>query len=449
MATTPSFVRRSFQKRWGLKPDPHSPVQFARFSSVFQPLTPIFAQNFEAGMCCSPKNNFKALLFILVFAYSPLVFKAQDHAQNDAQHDAHATETDTTHAAHAAPAKEKKFDAAEVIFGHVLDGHEYHFMDIGDHPVTLPLPIILYSPSRDTWDVFMSSHFEHGHAAYKGYTMLNKHSIHELGLDEKKFSEGTIVPLDANGKYDPTVTYYDLSMTRNVVQMLLALVLFTVIMFRVAGRYKKGVGVTSAPQGSQSLLEPIITFVRDEVAKPNLGHKYERYLPFLLTVFFFILVNNIFGLIPGSANVTGNIAFTVVLGLLSFVVILFSSNKHYWGHIFNPPGVPLGVKFILVPVEFLSVFIKPFALIIRLFANMVAGHIIIICLISLIFIFGELSPIAGWGASPLSIGFTVFIYLIEVLVAFLQAFIFTMLSAVFIGQALEGDHHDAAEGAHH
>jgi F-type H+-transporting ATPase subunit a len=220
-------------------------------------------------------------------------------------------------------------------------------------------------------------------------------------------------------------------------------------MFRVAGRYKKGVGVTSAPQGSQSLLEPIITFVRDEVAKPNLGHKYDRYLPFLLTVFFFILVNNIFGLIPGSANVTGNIAFTVVLGLISFVVILFSSNKHYWGHIFNPPGAPLGVKFILVPVEFLSVFIKPFALIIRLFANMVAGHIIIICLISLIFIFGELNPIAGWGASPLSLAFTVFIYLIEVLVAFLQAFIFTMLSAVFIGQALEGDHHESAEGAHH
>jgi F-type H+-transporting ATPase subunit a len=219
-------------------------------------------------------------------------------------------------------------------------------------------------------------------------------------------------------------------------------------MLRVAGRYKKGVGVTSAPKGSQSLLEPIITFVRDEVAKPNLGANYLRYLPFLLTVFFFILVNNIFGLIPGSANVTGNIAFTVVLGLLSFIVILFSSNKHYWGHIFNPPGVPFGVKLILVPVEFLSVFIKPFALIIRLFANMVAGHIIIICLISLIFIFGELSPIAGWGASPLAVGFTVFIYLIEVLVAFLQAFIFTMLSAVFIGQALEGAHHDEAH-AHH
>jgi F-type H+-transporting ATPase subunit a len=189
------------------------------------------------------------------------------------------------------------------------------------------------------------------------------------------------------------------------------------------------------------LFEPIITFVRDEVAKPNLGHNYEKYLPYLLTVFFFILINNIFGLIPGSANVTGNIAFTVVLSLISFAVILFSSNRHYWGHIFNPPGIPMGVKFILVPVEFLGVFIKPMALIIRLFANMVAGHIIIICLISLIFIFGQLNPVAGWGVSPVSVGFTIFIYFIEVLVAFIQAFIFAMLTAVFIGQAREGEHH--------
>lgn len=385
---------------------------------------------------------------IAVFGLFCVIFQDGLMAQHlENEHVTTPASDSVTH--HAAAPEKEKLDLAGVIFGHVLDGHEYHFMDIGDHPVTLPLPIILYSPTRNTWDIFMSSKFDHGHADYKGYRMLNEHFIHEMGLDPKKYSEGTIVPLDANGKFDPTVKYYDLSMTRNVVQMLLALIIFTVLMFRVAGRYKKGIGVTSAPQGSQSLLEPVITFVRDEVAKPNLGHKYERYLPFLLTVFFFILVNNIFGLIPGSANVTGNIAFTVVFGLLTFVVILFSSNKHYWAHIFNPPGVPLGVKFILVPVEFLSVFIKPFALIIRLFANMVAGHIIIICLISLIFIFGELSPIAGWGAAPLSIGFTVFIYLIEVLVAFLQAFIFTLLSAVFIGQALEGDHHDGAEGAHH
>ena len=337
--------------------------------------------------------------------------------------------------------KKKGFNASEVIFGHVLNAHEFHFLDIGDHPVTIPLPVILYSSQRGLTS-FSSSRFEHGHKIYEGYAILTEHRIKEWKLDPAKNYIGDIVAVNEQGEYDPSVKIFDISLTRNVVQMLLALTLFTWVMIRIAKRYKSGVGVTSAPRGSQSLLEPVITFVRDEVAIPNLGHKSDKYLPYLLTVFFFILINNLFGLIPGTANVTGNIAFTAMLGLISFVVIMFSTNKHYWGHIFNPPGVPLGVKFILVPVEFLSVFIKPFALIIRLFANMVAGHIIIICLISLIFIFGQLSPIAGWGASPLAIGFTVFIYLIEVLVAFLQAFIFTMLTAVFIGQAFEGEHHD-------
>ncbi|MEJ0103300.1 MAG: F0F1 ATP synthase subunit A [Bacteroidota bacterium] len=340
--------------------------------------------------------------------------------------------------------KKKGFNASEVIFGHVLNAHEFHFLDIGDHPVTIPLPVILYSPQRGFTN-FMSSAFEHGHKTHEGYAILTEHNIEEWKLDIKKNNIGDIVAVNEAGEPDLSVKVYDLSLTRNVVQMLLSLILFTWIMLRIAKRYKSGVGVTSSPKGSQSLLEPVITFVRDEVAKPNLGHKADRYLPYLLTVFFFILINNIVGLIPGTANVTGNIAFTAVLGIISFVVIMFSTNKHYWGHIFNPPGVPLGVKFILVPVEFLSVFIKPFALIIRLFANMVAGHIIIICLISLIFIFGQLNVYAGWGASPFAIGFTVFIYFIEVLVAFLQAFIFTMLTAVFIGQAFEGEHHDTHE----
>jgi F-type H+-transporting ATPase subunit a len=332
------------------------------------------------------------------------------------------------------------FNVGDVIFEHVLDGHEFHFFG-----ASIPLPVIVYSPQRGV-SSFMSSAFHHGEHAHDGYMLLTKENIARMNLDPKVFKPEQIIAVDASGNYDPAVKVYDFSLTRNVVQMIIALILFTWIMLRIAKRYKSGVGVTSAPKGSQSLLEPVITFVRDEVAKPNLGHKTDKYLPYLLTVFFFILINNIFGLIPGSANVSGNIAFTAILGLISFVVILASSNSHYWKHIFNPPGVPLGVKFILVPVEFLSVFIKPFALIIRLFANMVAGHIIIICLISLIFIFGQLHPAAGWGASPLSIGFTVFIYFIEVLVAFLQAFIFTMLTAVFIGQALEGDHHDAHEG---
>jgi F-type H+-transporting ATPase subunit a len=358
-------------------------------------------------------------------------------------------------AQHAETKKKEGFNASEVIFGHILDGHEFHFLDIkgkdGEiHPISIPLPIILYT-KEGGFKVFMSSKFHHGHTAHEGFRMLDEHYLHQLteqGVDVKKemLSVGKIIAVDQNDKWLSSVKVLDLSLTRNVVQMLIALFILTWLMLSIAKSYKKGLGVTSAPKGKQNLMEPVITFVRDEVAKPNLGHKYEKYLPYLLTVFFFILINNVIGLIPGTANVTGNIAFTAVLGVISFVVILFSSNSHYWGHIFNPPGVPLGVKFILVPVEFLSVFIKPFALIIRLFANMVAGHIIIICLISLIFIFGQMNAAVGYGTSPIALGFTVFIYMIEVLVAFLQAFIFTNLTAVFIGQAFEGEHH---EEAHH
>jgi F-type H+-transporting ATPase subunit a len=341
--------------------------------------------------------------------------------------------------------KKQRFNAKEVIFGHVLNAHEFHFLEIkkkdgSSHPVAIPLPVILYSPHRGLTS-FMSSRFEHGHKSYKGYMLLTDEKIKELGLDEKKYHAEQVIAVNNNGGIDFSVKVYDLSLTRNVVQMLIALLIFVWIMLKIAKRYKNGEGVRTAPNGVQGFFEPIITFIRDEVAIPNLGRHYEKYLPYLLTVFFFILINSVFGLIPGTANVTGNIAFTMMLGLISFIVILASSNKHYWGHIFNPPGVPLGVKFILVPVEFLSVFIKPMALIIRLFANMVAGHIIIICLVSLIFIFGQLSPAVGYGSSPVAIAFTIFIYFIEILVAFIQAFIFALLTAVFVGQAREGEHH--------
>jgi F-type H+-transporting ATPase subunit a len=341
--------------------------------------------------------------------------------------------------------KKQEFNAKELIFGHVLNSHDFHFLDIKHEDGTsthigIPLPVILYS-SQKGFSVFISSEFEHGHKTYNGYMLLTDESIEKLKLDEKKYNPQQIVAVNDNGEIDASVKVYDISLTRNVVQMILSLSLFVWVMLRIAKRYKSGVGVTSAPRGSQSLFEPVVTFVRDEVAIPNLGDSHEKYLPFLLTIFFFILINNLVGLIPGSANVTGNIAFTFIFGVIAFVVILASSNKHYWGHIFNPPGVPGWVKGILVPVEVLGVFTKPFALIIRLFANMVAGHIIIICLISLIFIFANLNIAVGWGVSPVSIAFTIFIYFIEVLVAFIQAFIFAMLTAVFIGQAREGAHH--------
>ena len=340
-----------------------------------------------------------------------------------AQHETHKA---TEHIAeHKVVKEEKAFDASKVIFSHILDAHEFHIFEYTnsegeEQHVTIPLPVILYSPQRG-FSVFMSSEFHHGEHEANGYKMVGE----------------KIVPVEEG------VVVYDFSITRNVTQMLIALIILLWIMVSVAGKYKKNGKI--APSGMQNAMETVIVFVRDEVAKPNLGAKAEKYLPYLLTVFFFILVNNILGLIPASANVTGNIAFTMVLALISFVVILFSTNKHFWSHIFNPP-VPGFVKPILTPVELLGVFTKPFALMIRLFANMMAGHIIIICLISLIFIFGGLNAGIGLGFSPVSIAFAVFIYVIEVLVAFIQAFIFTMLTAVFISQAFEGEHH--AEGHH-
>ncbi len=305
---------------------------------------------------------------------------------------------------------------------HILDAHEFHFLTVGETEVALPLPVIIYSPQKG-FDAFMSSRFQHGEAAYDGYKLV----------------EGKIVAVD------PGVTLYDLSITRNVAQMFLGLIILVWLLIAVANKYTKN-GSMKAPSGFQNALEPVITFIRDEVGKSNLGKKYEKYMPYLLTVFFFILINNLFGLVPGSANVTGNIAFTVVLGLISFVVIIFNTNGHFWKHIFNPPA-PGFVKPILLIVEFLGIFTKPIALIIRLFANMVAGHMIITCLIFLIFIFGTLSVGAGYAFSPVSLAFAIFIYLIEILVAFIQAFIFTNLTAVFISQAFEGAHdHDDSHG---
>jgi F-type H+-transporting ATPase subunit a len=322
---------------------------------------------------------------------------------------------------------EEKLDPAKLIMEHIQDAHDFHFFtlkktDGSEFHATLPLPVIIYSSTKGI-SLFSSSNFHHGHEAHNGY----------------RLEEGKIV------SEDPAEKIIDLSITKNVVQMLLALTLLVSLMVGIANKYKKGQGVQTAPKGWQNAIEPVITFVRDEVAKPNLAGKYQKYLPYLLTVFFFILINNLFGLLPGSANVTGNIAFTVVLGIISFFVILFSTNKHFWGHIFWYPGVPVVVRLlIMLPVELLGVFTKPFALIVRLFANMVAGHIIILSFITLIFIFGSMSAIAGWGFSPLSVLFAVFIYLIEIMVAFIQAFIFTNLTAVFIGQAFEGGHHDEA-----
>jgi F-type H+-transporting ATPase subunit a len=401
---------------------------------IFQRSALIFAPNFRKDMSKLCLKYTSALVFSLFFA----LFSSLSLAQET-----------TAVQEHAAP---KKMDAGEIIIDHVSDAHEYHFLTIPNEAnpheskhITLPLPVILYQEGKGL-SVFMSSAFHHGHEAHENYRLITKEYLEHEGLAEMKdakgqpiYQVGRIYALSAEGKPDANIKVMDFSLTKNATQVMLALILLIYLVLASASKYKKGKGVNSAPAGFQNALESMVTFVRDDVAKPNLGKKSEKYLPFLLTVFFFILINNLFGLIPGSANVSGNIAFTVVLGVISFLVILISTNKHFWGHILNPP-VPLGVKPILIPVEILGIFTKPFALIIRLFANMLAGHIIILSFISLIFIMAAMNTALGWGTSPLFVLLAVFIYLLEVLVAFIQAFIFTNLSAVFIGQAFEGGH---------
>ncbi len=368
--------------------------------------------------------SLKSLKVLLVAVFSVFLLLAS--------HNSYSQETkDTTKTA-----KEGTFDPAKIIMEHVMDAHEFHFFsykgsDGEEHEVSIPLPVILYSQERGLV-AFSYGHFHDNdsHGIYNGY----------------KNEEGKIVAVDAAGNVDENVKVYDLSLTRNVIQMFIALIILVWILLAAANKYQKN-GTNVAPTGNQNMIEVVVTFIRDEVGKPNLGKKYEKYMPYLLTVFFFILINNLIGLIPGTANVTGNIAFTLVLAAISLLVILFSTNRHYWGHIFWPPGVPILVKFILIPVELLSVVIKPAALMIRLFANMIAGHIIITCFILLIFIFGGMNHVAGWGFAPVSVAFTIFIYFIELLVAFIQAFIFTTLTAVFIGQAFEGEHHDGHDHA--
>lgn len=323
----------------------------------------------------------------------------------------------------------KKFDANATILGHIKDAYDWHFFDIpgenGHIPVSIALPVIVYSPAQGV-EVFSSAKFDHGHAAYNGY---------QIG---------------ENGRIERTdnASFFDLSITKNVASMLIGIVLLLVIFIGVANKYKRN-GPNVAPSGLQNALEACILFVRDDIAKPNIGKKYMRFMPLLLSFFFFIWINNMLGLLPGAANFTGNIAVTAAFAFVTFIVMLFSANKHFWSHLFNPPGVPMGINILLTIIEIISFFIKPIALMIRLFANILAGHIIILSIISMIFIFGAMNSIAGWGFAPVSVAFTLFMYALELLVAAIQAFIFTNLTAVFIGQSVEeGHHHEEAHGEH-
>ena len=319
--------------------------------------------------------------------------------------------------------QKEKFNVGEMITHHISDDRGWEFA----HGITLPLPVILYTKEKNL-EVFSSSRLDHG-AVYNGY----------------KSEHGHIYRADASGKIieGSNKTIRDFSITKNVASLLLSAVILLIVFTSIAGSYGKNKG--KAPKGLQSFLEPIVLFVRDEIAKPNLGPKYATYLPYLLTLFFFILVNNLLGLLPGGANLTGNIAVTLVLAIITFFVTNFSGNKHYWMHLVKPTGVPVALLPIMIPVEIVGLFMKPLSLMIRLFANITAGHIIILSLLSLIFIAGQAGTGTGYGVSLIVVPFTLFMNLIELLVAFLQAFIFTLLTSMYIGSAIE-EHHEADHG---
>lgn len=305
-------------------------------------------------------------------------------------------------------------NVSEVILHHVQDDHVWHFTD----GLVLPLPIIVYSESKGL-EIFSSANFYDEHHNIVPY----KHSSTTYLLDHGH------ITIEGSDEY-----VLDLSITKNVAMLFVNVSLIIFIFMRVVAGYRKNVG--KAPSGIQSFIEPIILFVKDEVIKPNVGPKFEKYLPYLLTLFFFILFGNLLGLLPGAANLTGNIAVTMALAVFTFLITLFSGNKAYWSHIFWTPGVPLPLRVIILPVEIIGIFTKPFSLMVRLFAAITAGHIVLLSLLCLTFIFHS------WGAGIGSSIFVIFINLIELLVAGIQAYVFTLFSSLYIGLAIEEhDHH--------
>jgi F-type H+-transporting ATPase subunit a len=342
------------------------------------------------------------------------------------------------HASSGNEPSDEKFNASKLIMEHIADSYEWHITKLGDFNVSIPLPVILYS-SNSGFHFFISNKLHHGTMTYSGFS---------IGGEKSKY-KGKIVEVAADGS---EVRPIDISITKNVASLFSSIILLLLIFLSIAKRYKEG--YNRPPKGIQSWLEPIVIFVRDDVVRASIGEeKYHKYLPYLLTAFFFILINNLMGLVPifpGGANLTGNIAVTMVLALFTFVTILFSGSKDYYMHLVNAPGIPWWLKFpipLMPIVEIMGVFTKPFVLMVRLFANITAGHIIALGFFSLIFIFGERSTIQGYGASIISIAFTIFMGLLELLVSFIQAYVFTLLSALYIGMALE-QHEEHAEKSH-
>jgi F-type H+-transporting ATPase subunit a len=327
--------------------------------------------------------------------------------------------------------EDSTFNAGKFVIEHVTDAYDWHIVSFKHTNISVPLPVFLYS-KKSGLHVFLSSRFQHGNTSWKGFKIAG----------EGKY-EGKIVELDKTGEI--TGRPFDFSITKTVAGALISAFILLFFMIQAARLSVKNKGI--APSGFLNLVEPIVLFVRDDIAIPSIGEKkYIKFLPLLLSLFFFILLNNLMGLIPifpFGSNVTGNISVTLVLALFTFFMTTFSGNKHYWKEIFNPE-VPWWMKFPipLMPfVEFFGLFTKPLVLMIRLFANMLAGHLIVIVFVGLIFIFSNMmGSFAGWAISPISIVFSVFILILDILVAFIQAYVFTLLSALYFGMAT-AEHH--------
>ncbi|HRH68380.1 MAG TPA: F0F1 ATP synthase subunit A [Flavobacteriales bacterium] len=363
-------------------------------------------------------------------------FASGDHPQHGTI-DHPAASPGTAHEEHGDGHTKKEFNAGELIMEHIGDSHDWH---LWGH-THLPLPVILKTPGG--WEFFSSGHLMHGEKHTGG------HGTYQLSHKNKMQVVG------ANGEVDEAATaaITDLSLTKNALALLLCVALMCWVFIGMARGYaKRGV---SAPKGLASFLEPIVLFVRDDIAKNSIGEKhYRRFTPYLLTLFFFIWFLNLIGLIPlpippFGANVTGNIVTPLVLSTITFLIVAMVANKHFWMHILAMPGIPWPVLIILTPIEIMGIFIRPFTLLIRLFANIMAGHIVLLVFFCLIFIFsknGE-SLVGGYATSPFALAFTVFINCLELLVAALQAYVFTLLTSIYIGTAVHEPHHAHAD--HH
>ena len=386
----------------------------------------------------------KIVYFLKAFIFSFLLFLNSLIFASDNSNKSHGNKNDTISREHSEdwPLKveEEEYNAGKQIIEHIVDSYDWHIMDIGGHAVSIHLPVILWYNGR--LSIFCSGKFEHGNVSYKGFKIANEgpNNGKIIKILEEDFVHGDVIEEGANEDLP-----LDFSITKNVFSIFISIIIICWIFISIAKTYKKRKG--KAPKGLQSLLEPIILFIRDDVAKLAIGEKeYEKFMPYLLTLFFFIFLNNLLGLVPffpGGANVTGNIAVTGVLAFFTLIITFFSGNKNYWTHIINNPGIPWWLKFpvpLMPIIELIGIITKPFVLMVRLFANITAGHIIVLGFVSLIFIFGNINIAMGYGVSIVSVLFAIFMGLLELLVALIQAYVFTLLSALYFGMATE-EHH--------